>query len=205
MEGDAGSGRLTPTESDVSASDEPDAPAERDRSGQSGDESPGKPSRLGRGWLAGITAVLLVVALATGVGGYLAQRAHRASVAAADADTAAVAAAKDCLLALHAPDPAAMDANQRKILECATGSFVAQAPLWVSVLAEAYAAADIHVQMQAMQAAVERHNDDGSIDVLAAFRVHVSSTNQDVGYRLRVNMARDEGEYKVANIEQVAQ
>ncbi|MGV0635680.1 hypothetical protein ABQE69_02620 [Mycolicibacillus trivialis] len=216
MEGDAGSGQLNPTESDVSPSDDhpqdstPDTAGDGDRDDAAATAAPDDPaarrgSRLGRGWLIGIAVAMLVAAAAIGAGGYLAVRAHQGSVAAQGDDAAALAAARDCLLALHAPDPAAMDANQRKILECATGDFVAQAPLMVSVLAEAYAQADVRVEMLDMRTAVERHNPDGSINVLAAFRVFVSSTNQQVAYRLRVTMAPDDGVYKVADIQQVAQ
>lgn len=219
MEGDAGSGQLTPAEAaeaDTSPADETeetstpvtDEDPDLEVPGAEDPEitpSTGGPDRLGRGWLLGIAAALVVSAVCVSAGGYVAYRAHRASDTATRADAAAVANAKDCLLAIHAPDPAMMNANQRKILECATGAFTAQAPLWISVLAEAYATGDVHVEMLDMQAAVERHHDNGSIDVLAAFRVFVSTTNQEVGYRLRVNMAPDNGQYKVADIAQVSQ
>ncbi|OBJ67444.1 hypothetical protein [Mycobacterium sp. 1274756.6] len=219
MEGDAGSGQLNPTESDVSASDDTEqadtpVPAEAPEPAEAAEDSADSSdepapvargrSRLGRGWLVGSAVAMIVLAGALAAGGYLAVRSHRASTAAQDADAAALAAARDCLLALHAPDPAAMDANQRKILECSTGDFVAQAPLMLSVIADAYAQADVHVEMLDMRTAVERHNPDDSIIVLAAFRVFVSSTNQQVAYRLRVTMAPDDGVYKIADIDQVA-
>ena len=57
-----------------------------------------------------------------------------------------------------------------------------------------------------MRAAVERHNDDGSVDVLVAVRVKVTNSeaaDQEQGYRLRVQMAPDDGTYKVARLDQV--
>jgi Mce-associated membrane protein len=58
-----------------------------------------------------------------------------------------------------------------------------------------------------MRAAVERHNDDGSVDVLVAVRVKVTNSetaDQEQGYRLRVKMAPDEGTYKIARLDQVS-
>ncbi len=201
MEGDAGSGQLTPTDAAADSAGEDAGLAEDTVT----DTVSAAPSRLRGRWLVGIAAVLVLAAAAVGAGGYLAYRAHQQSRAADTADAVAVAAAEDCLLAIHAPDPATMDANQRKVLECSTGAFMAQAPLWIGVAAEAYATGNVHVEMRDMHVAVERHHDNGSIDVLAAYRVFVSSTNQEVHYRLRVNMAPDDGQYKIADITQVSQ
>ena len=58
-----------------------------------------------------------------------------------------------------------------------------------------------------MRAAVERHNDDGSVDVLVAVRVKVTNSetaDQEQGYRLRVQMAPDAGTYKIARLDQVS-
>jgi Mce-associated membrane protein len=57
-----------------------------------------------------------------------------------------------------------------------------------------------------MRAAVEKHNDDGSINVLVAVRTKVTNSeaaDQEQGYRLRVQMALDNGTYKVARLDQV--
>jgi len=53
---------------------------------------------------------------------------------------------------------------------------------------------------------VERHNDDGSVDVLVAVRVKVTNSeaaDQEQGYRLRVQMVPDAGVYKIARLDQV--
>ena len=101
-----------------------------------------------------------------------------------------------------------MVAAQSKIIECSTGQFGVQAPLYSSVLAEAYQAANVKVAVSDMRAAVERHNDNGSVDVLVAVRVKVATNSeaadQEVGYRLRVQMAPADGTYKVARLDQVA-
>jgi Mce-associated membrane protein len=58
-----------------------------------------------------------------------------------------------------------------------------------------------------MRTAVERENDDGSIDMLVAFRVkidNVEAKGQEFGYRLRVKAAQEEGQYKIANLDQVS-
>jgi Mce-associated membrane protein len=116
-------------------------------------------------------------------------------------------AAEDCVAATQAPDTAAMAAAARKIIECSTGDFGAQAALYSGLLAEAYQAANVHVQVSDMRAAVERNNGDGSIDVLVALRTKVSNTeaqNQEQGYRLRVKMALADGQYKISKLDQVA-
>ena len=180
MEGDAGTRRLNPTDADetpeslaVSTEDQTDQAAEPEAS-EPADEAVGdgrRPSRLGVGWVAGVCAALLVLAAGAVVGGYFALQSHHDSEAIARAEAAALAAAKDCVAATQAPDTAAMIASQSKIIECSTGDFGVQAPLYSSVLAEAYQAANVKVQVSDMRAAVERHNDDGSIDVLVALRI----------------------------------
>jgi Mce-associated membrane protein len=108
--------------------------------------------------------------------------------------------------ATQAPDTAAMSASQLKIIECSTGDFGAQATLYSGVLVDAYQAANVKVQVSDMRAAVERHNGDGSVDVLVAVRVKVTNSeaaDQEQGYRLRVKMAADEGKFKIAKLDQV--
>ena len=230
MEGDAGADQLTPIEADGLAdqpdeplarrADQPDEPLARTADEEvvtdalpdaapasvaTGSHYPA--SRLGRGWVIGIAATLLLLAAAAATGGFFALRAHNQGVAQARADDAAIAAAKDCIAATQAPDTAAMSDSQRKILECSTGDFAAQATLYSGVLVEAYQAADVKVQVSDMRAAVEGHNDDGSVTVLVAMRVKVSNSNaqgQEQGYRLRVQMAPDEGQYKIADLAQVS-
>ncbi|OBA83771.1 hypothetical protein A5633_14165 [Mycolicibacterium elephantis] len=221
MEGDAGSRQLNPTDADAvpeDASAKPDeARPEPDASlAVSTEEEPTEQTtetadqrrapRLGRGWAVGICTALLLLAVAGGVGGYLALRAHQYNEATARAEAAALQAAKDCVTATHAPDIAAMTAAQAKIIECSTGDFAVQASLYSGVLVDAYQAANVQVQVSDMRAAVEKHNDDGSFDVLVAVRVKVSNSetaDQEQGYRLRVQMAPDEGTYKVARLDQV--
>lgn len=206
MEGDAGTGRLNPSDADdtsstgVTAEDSDDVPVSTT---DDPDVIGRGPSRLRRGWLIGTAAALVVLAAAAGAGGYLAFRSHQDSLVAARADAAAVATAKECMAALNAPDAAAMDAAGRKIVDCATGNFAVQAPLLASLLAEAYATVDSRVQVLDLRAAAERHNDDGSIDVLTVLRAYVSSTGKESSYRLRVTMEPVDGEYKVAKIDQV--
>ena len=217
MEGDAGTSQLNPTDADetpdeslaVSTEDQTEQATEQE-SPEPSDEAVGdgrRPSRLGVGWVASICAALLVLAAGAGVGGYLALRSHADSEAIARDDAAAMQAAKDCVAATHAPDTAAMTAAQTKIIECSTGDFGAQASMYSSVLVEAYQAANVKVQVSEMRAAVERHNADGSVDVLVAVRVKVTNSetaDQEQGYRLRVQMARDGGTYKIARLDQVS-
>jgi Mce-associated membrane protein len=217
MEGDAGTRQLNPTDADetpdeslaVSAEDQIEEATELP-SPEPADEAVGdgrRPSHLGVGWVASICAVLLVVAAGVAVGGYLALRSHDESEAIARADAAALQAAKDCVAATNAPDTTAMTAAQSKIIECSTGDFGAQASLYSSVLVEAYQAANVKVAVSDMRAAVERHNDDGSVDVLVALRVKVTNSqaaDQEQGYRLRVQMAPDAGGYKIARLDQVS-
>ena len=217
MEGDAGTRRLNPTDAE-NTPDESVAASEQQQTDQE-DQNPAatevagdaeaddrRPSRLGRGWLVGICAGLLILTAAAVVGGVFAIRDHNHSQTIARDDAAALQAAKDCVAATHAPDTAAMSASQLKIIECSTGDFGAQATLYSGVLVDAYQAANAKVQLSDMRAAVERHDDDGSVDVLVAVRVKVTnsdSADQEQGYRLRVTMAPDEGKYKIAKLEQV--
>ena len=163
------------------------------------------PSRLGRGWLAGIAAVLVLCAGAIGAGGYFALRFHQDSQAIARNDAAALKAAVDCVSATQAPDTNAMAASEQKIIDCGTDAFRSQALLYTSMLVQAYQAANVHVQVADLRAAVERNNGDGSVDVLVALRVKVASaeSQNETGYRLRVKMALAEGQYKISRLDQV--
>ncbi len=164
------------------------------------------PSRLTRrGWLAGIAAALLLAAAAVGAGGYLALCYHHEAQAIARDDAAALKAAVDCVSATQAPDTNAMAASEQKIIDCGTDAFRSQALLYTSMIVQAYQAANVHVQVADVRAAVERNNSDGSIDVLVALRVKVGSdqTQKETGYRLRVTMALADGQYKISKLDQV--
>lgn len=164
-----------------------------------------RPSRLGRGWVAGIAAALVLAAGGIGAGGYLALRYHHDSQAIARNNAAALKAAIECVSATQAPDTNAMVASEQKIIDCGTDAFRAQALLYTSMLVQAYQASNIHVQVADVRAAVERNNKDGSIEVLVAMRVKVASdkSENETGYRLRVTMATAEGQYKIAKLDQV--
>ncbi len=220
MEGDAGSRRLNPTDADetpdesLAVSQDPSDPQTQEATSEDfpeADPEPGptdtrRPSRLGRGWVAAICAALLVLAGAGAVGGYLALKSNQQSEDSSRAEAAALQAARDCVAATHAPDTAAMTAAQSKIIECSTGDFGAQASLYSGVLVDAYQAANVTVQVSDMRAAVERHNADGSFEILVAVQVKVTnseSADQEQGYRLRVQMAPDAGVYKIAKLDQV--
>jgi Mce-associated membrane protein len=164
-------------------------------------------SRLGRDWFVGIAAALVLLAGGVGAGGYLALRSHQDSRATGRHDAAAMEAAKNCVAVTQAPDTTAMAASAQKIIDCGSGAFRSQAILYSSLLVEAYQAANAHVQVSDLRAAIERNNPDGSIDVLVPLRVKVSnseSQNQEAGYRLRVTMVSDEGQYRIAKLDQVA-
>ena len=222
MEGDAGSSsRLNPTdadspteESDEVATEEAteatiDAAAEDsgETAPQPAPEYPGEPSRVGRGWLIGVCAALVLLAVGIATAGYFALRAHIDSADAARAEAAAVKAAQDCVEATQAPDTNAMNLAQQKIIECSTGDFAVQATMYSGVLVDAYKAANVQVKVSNMRSAIERHNDDGTIQVLVAVRIRVTNSqaaDQEQGYRLRVQMAQDAGAYKIAKLTQVA-
>jgi Mce-associated membrane protein len=134
-------------------------------------------------------------------------RAHHQSQVTARDDAAALEAAKDCVGATQAPDIGAMASSAQKIIECGAGAFRSQAILYSGLLVEAYQAANAHVEVSDLRAAVERNNPDGSIDILVPLRVKVSNAdtqNQEAGYRLRVNMVREDGKYRISKLDQVA-
>ncbi len=208
MEGDAGASRLNPTEAPADDSTDEavaEAPAE---SAPEAEITPiDRPSRMSRGWFVAIFAVLLVLAAGVATGGYLALHSHRDNVAAARAEDQAVAAAKDCVSATNAPDPATMAASVQKIVDCSTGDFGAYAKMMAPMMVEAYQAANIRVDVTDMRAAAERHNPDGTIEVLVAFRFRAPSNpdtqNQEIGLRLRALMAPEDGRYKIAKLDPV--
>ncbi|WP_293004014.1 Mce protein [Mycobacterium sp.] len=236
MEGDAGASRLTPNDPDHDPSSEPEpetvaddlsteetaedstesddadhevAESDAEDLAEAGEPEadPRGSSRLGRGWFIGIAAALVVLAGGLGVGGLFALRAHHDSQATARRDAAAVEAAKDCVGATQAPDIGAMASSAQKIVECGAGAFRSQAILYSGLLVEAYQAANAHVQVSDLRAAVERDNPDGSVEILVPLRVKVSNSetqNQEAGYRLRVTMVLDEGKYRISKLDQVA-
>ncbi|OBB92141.1 hypothetical protein [Mycolicibacterium peregrinum] len=211
MEGDAGASQLNLADQQDPHTTEPQAEAVTEItdpiSATDAEEAASRPSRLGRGWMAAILAGLLVLAGAAGVGGYLALRAHQDSERIASDEAEALQAAKDCVTATQAPNTQAMIEAQTKIIECATGDFGAQAGLYSGMLLDAYQAANVQVKVSDLRAAVEKHNDDGSMDLLVAVRVLVTNSeksDEEQGYRLRVKMARaEDGNYKVARLDQV--
>jgi Mce-associated membrane protein len=209
MEGDAGTRQLNPTNAEdapddsVAVSEQPEVVEEVTQDAQGADR---RPERLGRGWAAGICAGLLALTVAAVVGGILLIRDNRAIEEVSRNDAAALQAAKDCVTALQAPDTAAMSAAQMKIMECSTGAFGAQAATFGGILVEAYQAANVKVAVSDMRAAVERHDPNGSVDVLVAVRVKVTNSDiadQESGYRLRVTMTPDQGQYRIDKMEQV--
>lgn len=210
MEGDAGACRLNPPiDTELDGQDRSDPaidPAGPEAAVVEEPTDPRRPSRLGTGWVAVVAVALVLLTAGAVTGGYFALKANQRGAAIARSDEAALAAAKECVAATQAPDTAAMTAAQSKILECSTGDFGVQAGLFSSVVAEAYQAAAAQVAVDDLRAAVERHNDDGSINVLVAVRVKITNSeaaNQQVGYRLRATMAFDEGRYRIAKLDQV--
>lgn len=205
MEGDAGTSRLNPTDADDPIDDVVvDAPAD-----SAPQEVPptGPQSRVSRGWFAGVFALLLVLAAGIATGGFFALRFHQQNATDVREENQAVAAAKDCVSATNAPDPATMAQSVQKIVDCSAGDFATHAKLMAPVMVEAYQSANVKVEVTDMRAAAERHNPDGSIDVLVAFRFKVPTNpdqqNHETGMRLRAQMVREDGRYKIAKLDQV--
>ncbi|WP_445168033.1 Mce protein [Mycolicibacterium sp. Dal123E01] len=209
MEGDAGSGQLTPNPPTSEDSDDEIVESEAktvDETEAAVDQQP-RGSRLAGRRVVAVCAALVITSLLIATGGYFALRAHQKSASAAQTETLALAAAKDCVAATQAPDAAAMAASQQKIVDCWDSDLAAQAPLYSSLLIEAYQAANVQLKVSNMRAAVERHNPDGSMDILVAVRVKMSnsqSQDQEQSYRLRVRMMPEGGTYKIARLDQVA-
>jgi Mce-associated membrane protein len=164
-------------------------------------------SRLSRRWLGAIAIVLTLLTGGIGACGYVSSRAHRDSQAITGGDAAAVAAAKDCVAATQPADVTALPASQRKLDECSTGDFKTQMTWYDAVLTEAYQATNVHVQMPEIHAAFERTNDDGSTVALVAFRAKISQAgmaDRENSYRVRVKMVPENGQFKIAKLDQVA-
>lgn len=211
MEEDAGTGGLsTLTVVDPSATEGPGEPVEHhsgaDTDAVAGTDAPDA-ARTSRRWPIAIAAVLLLLAGAAAAGGHWARQAHQMSVALDAAHVAALAAAKDCVAATQPPNAAAVPAAQQKLGECSTGNFGDQSTWYGEVLLQAYQAVDVRVRIPEMHAAIERHNDDGSIEALVVFRATVSQTgmaDRENSYRVRVTMVPVNGQFRVAELDQVA-
>lgn len=165
------------------------------------------PSRLGRRHLLGSCALLVVLAAGLAAAGYQGLRDHAASQVMARDNAEAVEAAKHCVLATQAPDGSDVALAQQQILDCAAGEFRTQAGLYGEIFVQAYRAAKVRTELTEMGAAVERNNEDGSVDVLVAFRVkvdNVETQGKEVGYRLRAQMVREDGQYRIGRLDQVA-
>lgn len=207
MEENAGASRLTSPDVDISA-----AGGVAGSAGVSADTKAelsvgSNPSRQNRTWLITIAAALTVLAGGSAAGGYLALRAHQESEAVDRANAAAIAAAKDCIAATQPPDASALPGAQQKLAQCSTGDFGAQAAWYGAVMAQAYQAVDVRVQLPEIHAAIERNNDDGSIVALVTFRATVSQTgmaDRQNSYRVRVKMVPEGGQFKIAELDQVA-
>ena len=197
MEGDAGSGQLTPT---------PPLQADDTVEPETGLTTP--ISRLATSrWLIGVCAAIAIAAVVMTFVGVLALVGHRKTAAATDGEAVAVAVAKDCITATQAPDVKAMAESRRKIVDCATESYAPQANLYSGLLTDAYETAKVQVKISDIRAAPEKHNPDGSIDVLVATRVSMSNIdqqNQELSYRLRVRMVKVGDTYKIDSIEPVS-
>ncbi|MEB3020200.1 Mce protein [[Mycobacterium] crassicus] len=220
MEGDAGAVPVSPdpdedqqsagTEADdAAAAAEPDesaaaAAAEHDEQAEATDSNP---SRLGHRQLLGICALLVLLAAGLVGAGYLGLRDHAASQVMARDNAEALEAAKSCVLATQAPDPGNVSLSQQKMLDCSAGEFRTQAALYAQILPPAYQAAKVQVELTEMGAAVERNNPDGSIDILVAFRIkvdNIEAKGREAGYRLRAQMVREDGQYRIGKLDQVA-
>ena len=234
MEGDAGASRLTPNDTDEGPSllETPPlrklprirwnpttrpttrSPSQTPRTSTRSQKARQKRTTRAapRVWAAAGSSVspLHLWSLAGGLaaaGYFVVLRSHHDSQATARRDAAAVEAAKDCVGATQAPDIGAMASSAQKIVECGAGAFRSQAILYSGMLVEAYQAANAHVQVSDLRAAVERNNPDGSVEILVPLRVKISNAetqNQEAGYRLRVTMVLDEGKYRISKLDQVA-
>lgn len=160
-----------------------------------------------RRWLTAIAAVLTLLTVGTGISGYLAIRAHRVHLAVTRANAEAITTAKECVTATQPADVAALPISQHKLDECATADFKTQAAWYSAIVTEAYQAQHVRVRLPEMDAAVERINDDGSIIALVVFRATISQDglpDRENSYRIRVKMVRQNGQFKIAQLDQVA-
>lgn len=206
MEGDAGTVPVStdPDEDQQTADTTTDDVA---AAGEAAESAESEPSRLGRRQWIGICALLVLLAAGLAALGSLGVHDHAASQAMARDNAEALAAAKTCVLATQVPDPGDVALSQQKMLNCSAGEFRTQAALYAQILPPAYQAAKVHVELTEMGAAVERNNPDGSIDILVAFRIkvdNIEAQGREAGYRLRARMIREDGQYRIGKLDQVA-
>src|SRR4029078_9135738 len=127
MEGDAGTRQLNPTDADETPDESVAVSTEHQTEQATEDQTPEpadgtvdddrRPSRLGVGWVSGICAALLILASGAGVGGYFALRSHHEIEAIAQADAAALQAAKDCVAATQAAVQTAIIESPAQIIK----------------------------------------------------------------------------------------
>jgi Mce-associated membrane protein len=205
MEGDAGTSRLNPTEPDNSA-DGSDTETPADSTLDEQVAGP-QPTRVSRAWFVGVFVLLVLMAGGLVTGGIFAMHAHSQNKESTQNGQAAVDAAKDCVTATNAPDPATMAKSVQRILDCSTGDFGVSAKLMAPMMVEAYQAANAKVEVTTIRASAEKFNDDGTIDVLVAFRFKVPTNpqqqNQETGLRMRATMKYEDGRYKIDKLNQV--
>lgn len=214
MEGDAGASQLDPT---PPATGDDEAPVDQTPTGDdqepvnqapAGDDQEPVKQAPADPRIKQAVRVLFAASAVLMVAGALALWGDIRTASAARAESAAIAAAKDCVAATQAPDAKAMKESAAKIIDCSTGDFGTQAKLYSGLLVDAYKTAGAQVEVSDIRAAVERHNPDGSIDMLVAMRVKLTNTEkqgEEQGYRLRVQMVPEDGTYKVARMDQVSQ
>ena len=222
MEGDAGTRQLNPTDAEDAPNDSV-AVSEQEPTGQEHQDSPAseqtipdaepsegveelaavadgvdrRPARLGRGWVVGICAAL---GGADDRGGGRRhpvdprQPRHRRG----QPQRCRRAAGRQGLChraagSRHRGDVRSADEDHGVLHRRLRGA----GRTFGGILVEAYQAANVQVAVSDMRAAVERHDPNGSVDVLVAVRVKVTNSDvadQESGYRLRVTMTPDRGQ-----------
>ena len=132
---------------------------------------------------------------------------HSSVVAARDTDAKIIDSVREDVTALIAPTFEDAQGSAQKILDGATGDWASQFEPNMDAFAQALTEAKVQSSADISEIGIERHNDDGTIDVLVAATSKVTNTaaqqESTRAWRLRVNVAEVDGEYKLAKVDPV--
>ncbi|RZL79521.1 MAG: hypothetical protein EOP32_19220 [Rhodococcus sp. (in: high G+C Gram-positive bacteria)] len=153
---------------------------------------------------ASAMAVLILACVA--ISAILIQR-HSSAVADREREAAIIESVREDVTALIAPTFQDAHGSAQKILDGATGDWASQFEPNMDAFAQALTEAQVQSSADISEIGIERHNDDGTTDVLVAAtsKVTNSSAQQEStrAWRLRVNVALVDGEYKLAKVDPV--
>jgi Mce-associated membrane protein len=132
---------------------------------------------------------------------------HRSVLAQQDRDNAIIESAKRNVSDLIAPTYQDAAGSAQRILDNATGDWESQFTPNADAFAQALIQAKVESTADVSDVAIERHNDDGTTDLLVAATSQVRNTAaaepSTRTWRLRLTVTDVNGQYKLSKVEQI--